>query len=260
MLRVNNHDMESTFNYGDVVLIKKAFNKYNTNDFLLFKYPLPDSSVFGTDCIQRLIALPGDTVELIDKGIAINNFSIPDSATILHNYYVKTDSLNSDSFLQNKFNLRNMNDTSERNKYCFSLSTKQVLELKLNPAIKSLNLKSEPKGYCNPKIFPNSINVKWNMDYFGKLFLPKKNDIIHLDTLNILWLWQIIKKYENNKIEIKNNIIYINDTIRQNYKVKNNYYFVLGDNRDNANDSRVFGYLPEKYIKGKVIMVLKRGN
>jgi len=61
----------------------------------------------------------------------------------------------------------------------------------------------------------------------------------------------LIVVHESNKLEIKNEKIFINGIETSTYLIKENYYFVLDDNRDNAKDSRYWGFLPESHIIGK---------
>jgi signal peptidase I len=96
------------------------------------------------------------------------------------------------------------------------------------------------------------------MDNFGKLYIPKKNDTLSLDTTSIRLYSKLIETYEKNKLEIRDDSIFINDELTKKYMVRQDYYFVMGDNRDNAIDSRRWGFLPGSYIKGKVTCVLVR--
>jgi signal peptidase I len=81
--------------------------------------------------------------------------------------------------------------------------------------------------------------------------------VVKLDSTTISLYKKIISLYENNKLIVKGNSIYINGILSNSYIIKQDYYFVLGDNRDNAIDSRHWGFLPEKNIKGKVSFTIR---
>jgi signal peptidase I len=92
------------------------------------------------------------------------------------------------------------------------------------------------------------------------LYIPKIDDTLRLDTVNIALYARLIDTFEKNHLEIVNDTIYINGIPSGTYVVKKNYFFVLADNRDNANDSRVWGFLPENCIIGKVKRTVKNGR
>ncbi len=256
IVKINSNDNNNTFKIGDAVLIKKAFNVYKTNDFICYEYPIKDSAILKTICIQRLIGLPGDSIELREKGIYLNNFLISDSSTIKHNYYIKTNKQKIDSAFKIKYNLFEGGKISNDFDYSFSLTKNEYDKLKGTSFVESIELKTEPKNIFDITLFPYSIRYKWNMDNYGKLYLPKKGDTLLVNAINVDLYAIIIKNYEKNILEIKNDSILINNILTDKYVVKKNYYFVMGDNRDNANDSRVFGFLPENFIKGKVIKTI----
>lgn len=100
-------------------------------------------------------------------------------------------------------------------------------------------LRMEP----NDNIYPKG--ASWNEDNYGPLYIPKKGDVISLNDSNIIYWSQLIEKEIDNTESI-NEIIKLGK-----YKIKYNYYFALGDNRNNAADSRYKGLIKEEEIIGK---------
>jgi signal peptidase I len=90
IVRINNKDMHDTYKYGDALLIKKSFNKYNTGDVVYLEYPLKDSALSRTFFVQRIYGLPGDSLQIIDKKVYINVMQLLDTSSLKHNYFVKS--------------------------------------------------------------------------------------------------------------------------------------------------------------------------
>lgn len=84
------------------------------------------------------------------------------------------------------------------------------------------------------------------------LYIPKKGQRVRLDLGNFLFYKQLIGKYENVQAGVLANAIYINGKIADSYTFKQNYYYMLGDNRAESQDSRSWGLVPESYILGKL--------
>lgn len=251
--------MCDTFQRGDALLIKKIDNIYQTGDFIYFKYPKSDSATSEVYCLQRLIGLPGDTIEIREKGVLLNNFLTSDTSTLRFNYFLKTFSKPDSAFMR-RYKLFEGGEISSSFDYSYTLLKSQADSLNIDTLVERIEMKTEPKESFDETVFPYSTKFNWNMDNFGKLYLPKRNDTLFLDSVNINLYTSLIRIHEKNKLEIRNDSIFINDEPTNKYCVKQNYYFVMGDNRDNARDSRNWGFLPEACITGKVISVLKQNR
>ncbi len=119
------------------------------------------------------------------------------------------------------------------------------------------NIKPEQDSLnYNPSYFPNSGQVKWNLDYFGPLYIPKKGDSILLDNRNLILYKTCIQEHEGNLVTTKNDSVYVNNKLSKYYVFKMDYYFTLGDNRYNSIDSRYWGLLPESHLIGKASYVV----
>lgn len=114
---------------------------------------------------------------------------------------------------------------------------------------------TQSKGVSNLNFFPNNNNFKWNNDYLGPIYIPKKGDQIDLSLDNLPLYKKIIKDYEFNDIEISNGRIIINSEEQDSYIFKQDYYWMMGDNRYNSEDSRVWGFVPFDHVLGKPVFI-----
>jgi signal peptidase I len=259
-VKVNGLDMQNTYFPGDALLLKKAGNTYRTGDVVYFEFPARDSLTAKTYFMQRILALPGDSFEVAEKAVRLNKKKVQDTATIKHNYFLKSKNIRLDSTYKKRFNLFEGGEVSSEFDYSFSLTFQEYWRLRRDPAIARIIRKSEKKGNYDETCYPFFPHFKWNMDHYGPIYVPRINDTLNLDTINYNLYAPIITRYEKNISAVRGDSIFINGELTKQYVVKKNYYFVLGDNRDNANDSRNWGYLPENYIIGKVIKVIKRSD
>ncbi len=122
------------------------------------------------------------------------------------------------------------------------------------PKMKFLNPVPTPKGIANPFIFPKYSN--WNEDNYGPLYVPKKGDTIQLSLSNIEQFRTLINREHNREVvRVVGDEIYIDGIKTSTYVIKKNYYFMMGDNRDDSADSRFWGYVPEDLIIGEPLII-----
>ena len=110
------------------------------------------------------------------------------------------------------------------------------------------------KSY-NTQYFPNDIKFNWNEDNFGPIIIPKRGEKIVLNKNNLPLYKKLIRDYEKNSLELINGSIVINGLKTNEYIFKQDYYWMMGDNRYRSEDSRSWGFVPEDHIVGKPVFI-----
>ncbi|MDO6819679.1 signal peptidase I [Zobellia sp. 1_MG-2023] len=135
------------------------------------------------------------------------------------------------------------------------LTDEMVAQLKNEASLDSIVRIVEKKGVPGGNIFPQSPDYPWNYDQMGPIYIPQKGATVPLN-LKVLPLYKkIIREYEGNTISVSGNQIKINDQVADSYTFKQDYYWMMGDNRDHSEDSRAWGYVPENHIVGTPIFI-----
>ncbi|MBM1106703.1 signal peptidase I [Aurantibacter crassamenti] len=135
------------------------------------------------------------------------------------------------------------------------LTDEMVAALKANAQIDSVVRVILPKGTAGYNVFPQSADYPWNTNQLGPIYIPKKGKTVELN-LKVLPLYKkIIRDYEGNTVGVKGNQVTINGEVAESYTFKQDYYWMMGDNRDGSEDSRAWGYVPENHIVGTPIFI-----
>ncbi|WP_373516286.1 signal peptidase I [Pricia sp.] len=135
------------------------------------------------------------------------------------------------------------------------LTDEMVAKLRKESTIDSVIREVDSKGRQGGNNFPQNAGYPWNYDQMGPIYIPEEGKTVALN-LNVLPLYKkIIREYEGNTISVSGNQIKLNGEVVDSYTFKQDYYWMMGDNRDHSEDSRAWGYVPENHIVGTPIFI-----
>nr|WP_299341594.1 signal peptidase I [Allomuricauda sp.] len=146
--------------------------------------------------------------------------------------------------------------TEERPRSRIANMTEEIVaELRKNQSIDSVVKTNEDKAVYGGA-FPQKPNLyPWNNDNFGPIYIPERGATVKIDYRTIPLYKKIIRDYEYNDVDVRGRKVFINGQEADSYTFKQDYYWMMGDNRDHSEDSRTWGYVPADHIVGKPVFL-----
>ncbi len=209
--------------------------------------------------VKRCIAIAGDSLEIRHNQVYINGEKVKNPEGLQHWYNIITDGTNLSFRYLDKLEISNedaANMMAGPGRYRIPLTREKAEVMKSFSFVRQMIMDEEVADSTQlPDVWPYSTDYMWSRDNFGPLYIPQKGATVQLNMENLVLYDRVITAYEGNKLEVKDNTIYINGDIATEYTFKMDYYFMLGDNRHQSADSRYWGFVPEDHIIGRPVLV-----
>ena len=136
-----------------------------------------------------------------------------------------------------------------------SANMTEAIAEKIKSESNIVSIKKSNTTIADHRIFPHDPDFQFSTDNFGPIYIPEAGKTIDLTIASLPLYKRVISEYENNEVKTRGNQILINGEVSTSYTFKQNYYWMMGDNRQNSIDARRWGFVPFDHVVGKPVLV-----
>ena len=262
-----------------------GFQKIKQNDIVVFSWP-PDTLTNITNprskvdikpldkksnYVKRCVGLPGDSLEVRDGYVYINGTKneLPGRAKLQFGYAFRTENPLNPSFAAEQYDITDlypMDNPPSYRVFRAMMTDASYERFKNYPGMDTIFKTTAKKGVSDLSTFPQSPYYQWNTDYFGAMYIPKAGASVAITAETLPLYRRIIEVYEGSEMGIENKIsqsgtqVLLNGNPLTSYTFKLDYYWLMGDNRNNSQDARMWGFVPFTHVVGKPVLVWMSWN